>query len=50
MIIISGASDNHYKSLIQFINSFIKFYPNYSFLNNLSISLIVYNLGINEEK
>ena len=50
MIIITGASDNHYKTLIQFLNSFIKFYPNNTFSDTETISIVVYNLGITEDK
>lgn len=42
MIILSGASDNHYASLLNFINSFIQF--------NEKNTLIVYNLGIDADK
>ena len=42
MIVISGASNNHYLTLIQFIKSFI--------LNKVDSKLIIYNLGINEDK
>ena len=41
MFIITGANDNHYLSLINFINSFIHF--------NDVHSLIIYNLGLSEE-
>ena len=43
MIIITGASDNHYLSLVQFINSFIQ----HNYTNN---TLIVYDLGIENDK
>ena len=42
MIIISGASDNHSKSLIQFIKSVINY-------NDTDIILVVYDLGLNKE-
>lgn len=42
MILISGASNNHYLTLIQFIESFI--------LNKVNSKLIIYNLGIDEDK
>lgn len=42
MIVISGASNNHYKSLINFIKSFVQY--------NDVHQLIVYNLGIDEDK
>ena len=42
MIIISGASNNHYLTLIQFIKSFI--------FNKVDSKLIIYNLGIDEDK
>jgi hypothetical protein len=42
MIIVSGASNNHYFTLIQFIDSFIK--------NKVNSKLIIYNLGIDEDK
>jgi hypothetical protein len=42
MIIVSGASNNHYFTLIQFIESFI--------FNKVDSKLIIYNLGINEDK
>jgi hypothetical protein len=41
MIIVSGASNNHYFTLIQFIESFI--------FNKVNSTLIIYNLGINED-
>jgi hypothetical protein len=41
MIIITGASDNHYLSLINMINSFVKY--------NEKNYLIVYNLGLTDE-
>jgi hypothetical protein len=44
MIIITGASQNHYKSLINMIHSFVKIYGNQENAN-----LIVYDLGIEEE-
>ncbi len=50
MIIVSGASNNHYKTLIQFINTFISFYPNNKFSDTESIILIIYNLDIDEDK
>jgi len=40
MIVITGASDNHFLTLINFINSFIKY--------NIKDKLIVYNLGLND--
>ena len=42
MIVITGASDNHYLTLINMINSFIKY--------NIKDKLIVFNLGLDEEK
>lgn len=45
MILVTGASDNHFKTLNQFIDVFLSFYH-----GDNSILLIVYNLGINEEK
>ena len=42
MIIITGASDNHYLTLINMINSFIKYNDNHK--------LIIYNLGLEEIK
>tara|TARA_B100001121_G_C18699031_1_gene626467 strand:- start:2731 stop:3474 length:744 start_codon:yes stop_codon:yes gene_type:complete len=42
MIIISGASDNHSKSLIQFIQSVINH-------NDTNIILVIYDLGLNKE-
>lgn len=42
MYIITGASDNHYFTLINMINSFIN--------NTTNIGLIVYNLGINNNR
>ena len=39
MIIVSGASDNHSKSLIQFIESVI--------VIMIQIQIIAYNLGLN---
>jgi hypothetical protein len=43
MIIITGASNNHYLSLINMINSFIKY-------NNNNKKLIIYNLGLDNNK
>jgi len=40
MILITGASDNHYASLINMIESFIKYKD--------TNQLIIYNLGIEE--
>lgn len=40
MIVITGASDNHYLTLINMINSFIKY--------NETNFLIIYNLGLND--
>ena len=42
MLIITGASNNHYFTMIQFINSFIN--------NNINDNLIIYNLGIDNER
>ena len=42
MYIITGASNNHYFTLIQFIDSFIK--------NKVNENLIIYNLGIDEPR
>ena len=42
MLIITGASNNHYFTMIQFIHSFIK--------NNVNGNLIIYNLGIDNER
>jgi hypothetical protein len=42
MIIITGASDNHYLSLINMINSFIK--------HNEKNTLLIYNLGFSADK
>lgn len=42
MIIVSGASDNHSKSLIQFIQSVINH-------NDTNIILVIYDLGLNKE-
>ena len=39
MIIITGASDNHFYSLINMINSFMR--------HNIKDILIVFNLGLN---
>ena len=50
MIIVSGASNNHYKSLIQFINSVLSFYPNNKFSDTETITLVIYNLDITENK
>ena len=44
MILVSGASNNHYNTLIQFINSVIK---NINFNDNI---LIIYDLDIEESK
>ena len=43
MIIITGASDNHYLTLINMIKSFVRF-------NNNEHKLIVYNLGLEQVK
>ena len=42
MIIVTGASNNHYFTLIQFINSFI--------FNKVNSKLVIYNLGIDEDR
>ena len=42
MFILTGASDNHYFTMIQFINSFIK--------NKVDANLVIYNLGINTKR
>ena len=42
MIIVTGASNNHYLTLMNMINSFIRYNDNHK--------LIIYNLGIDEEK
>jgi hypothetical protein len=42
MLIVSGASDNHYFTLIQFIDSFIR--------NNVDANLIIYDLGIDKKR
>ena len=42
MILVSGASNNHYFTLIQFIESFI--------CNKVNSKLIIYNLGIDEDR
>jgi hypothetical protein len=42
LIFVTGASDNHYKSLNQFVSSFINIYGE-------SMKLIVYNLGLSNE-
>ena len=42
MIVVTGASDNHYLSLVNFINSFIK--------HNTKNRLIIYNLGLDKYK
>ena len=42
MIIITGASNNHYLTLMNMINSFIRYNDNHK--------LIIYNLGLDEEK
>ena len=42
MIIVTGASDNHYLTLINMINSFIKY--------NEKNFLIIYNLGLSHDK
>lgn len=39
MIVVTGASDNHHRSLIQFIQSFVRFEKN-------SSKLLVYDLGL----
>jgi hypothetical protein len=44
MHLVTGASDNHYKSLINMILSFMKFHK-----NDPDYVIIVYNLGIKEE-
>lgn len=43
MILVTGASDNHFNSLLQFIHSFI-------IHSEKDITLIVYNLGIDENR
>ena len=43
MIVVTGASENHYNSLLQFIHSFM-------IHSEKDISLIVYNLGIDENR
>lgn len=40
MILVTGASDNHYYTLINFIKSVIK--------NKVQCTLIIYNLGLND--
>lgn len=45
MHLVTGASDNHYKSLINMILSFMKFHK-----NDPDYAIIVYNLGIEESK
>lgn len=42
MFIITGASDNHYFTMIQFIDSFIK--------NKVDGNLVIYNLGIDVKR
>jgi len=42
MFIVTGASDNHYLTLINMINSFIKY--------NEKNFLIIYNLGLSQDK
>jgi hypothetical protein len=42
MIIVTGASQNHAKSVIQLIHSFLNYYS-----NNNTVILIVYDLGFN---
>src|SRR5271156_3540660 len=52
MIVVTGASQNHYNTLMQFIDCFFKFYPeseSSSSSTSSSIKLIVYNLGINDQ-
>ena len=44
MIIVTGASQNHYRTLIQFVDSFL-----FHCGEDLNCSLIIYNLGIAEE-
>ena len=44
MILITGASDNHFKTLNQFITEFLKFHK-----NDASITLVVYNLGLSND-
>ena len=41
MHIVTAASQNHLKTLVQFINSFLKFY-----IDSKHVTLIVYDLGI----
>ena len=43
MLIVTGATNNHYLTLINMINSFV------NFSNNVN-KLIVYNLGFDEDK
>ena len=43
MLIVTGASDNHYLTLINMINSFVNF-------SNNKNKLIVYNLGLEQVK
>jgi hypothetical protein len=45
MHLVTGASDNHYKSLINMVLSFMKFHK-----NDPDYTIIVYNLGIEESK
>ena len=42
LTVITGASSNHYKTLIQFIESFKKYNNNHR--------LIIYNLGLKEDE
>lgn len=41
LTIVTGASQNHYKTLVQFINSFLYFYK-----DDTDTRLVVYNLGL----
>ena len=43
MYLVTGASDNHYKSLINMILSFMKYHK-----NDPNYVIVVYNLGIEE--
>ena len=42
MTVVTGASQNHYKSMINMIDSFLAFYK-----NDESAAIVVYDLGIN---
>lgn len=42
--IVSGASQNHYNTIINFIKSFIFYYHNID-----NVSLVIYDLGINQD-